>query len=193
MLATCFALSKLIAAMAGSRLFPRILAKKTGDDESPVLALSLVSAIGLLVAILFQRQEGSKIIVYAGSITSLACMCGLITYCIQLFGFMVMRVKLSRIQSVFRSPFGVTGAMLSFMILLVGVGTAQLVPTPLRNINYILVFSFVALPTAYYFLYAKSVQTFSNTEREVLLLAHAEIKNANGTQIALKFVLIAMY
>jgi ethanolamine permease len=180
MLATCYALGKLISAMAGSRLFPNILAKKVGSEETPVPALSVVSLFGLAVAITFQRTVGSKATSLAGSGINLVCMCGLITYCIQLFGFMVMRVKLSRIQSEFRSPFGVVGAVISFVIFLVGIGSAQLVPTPLRNMNNFVVLSFMALPTAYYFWYAKGVQSFSNAEKEVLLLAHAEIKNANG-------------
>jgi amino acid transporter len=180
MMATCFALGKLISAMAGSRLFPRFLAKKVGADESPVPALSLVAFLGLTAGSLFLRMDVGKRAALAAGGASLACMCGLFTYCIQLFGYMVMRMKLSRIQSVFRSPFGVMGGVLSFGAFLVGMVSNQLVSTPLRNLNSIVVVSVVALSTAYYCLYAKDVQTFSNAEREVLLLAHAEIKNANG-------------
>jgi amino acid transporter len=183
MMATCFALGKLISAMAGSRLFPRFLSKKMGSDESPVTALSLVSLVGLSVAVIFLRMEPRRLLALAGSGTSLACMCGLFTYCIQLFGFVVMRVKLSRIESVFQSPFGIMGAMISFGAFLVGMGSDQLVPVSLRNVNSIVVISLVALSTAYYYLYARSVQTFSNAERDVLLLAHAEIKNANGDDV----------
>jgi amino acid transporter len=179
-LATCFALGKLLSSMAGSNLFPRILARKQWDDDTPVYALTTASIISIIATLLFQWFQVGNVTIYAGPGINLVLLCGLITYFIQVFGFMVMRVKLAMIPSMFRSPFGLLGATYAGIAFVVGMVSALYVPP--RQRAFIIVFTviFVLIPTFYYYAYAKHVQTFSDAEKEVMLQAHAEIRNANG-------------
>jgi amino acid transporter len=128
-LATCFALGKLVSSMASSTLFPSSLARKIWSDDCPIQALSVVSFISLLRTLIIQWNRKSGASVYAGPGNSptglnLVVVCGLITYCIQLFGFMVRRLKLAKIPSAFHSPFGILGAVFSFLVFVVGIISA---------------------------------------------------------------------
>jgi ethanolamine permease len=182
--AATFCLGKLLSSMAGSHLFPTVFARRFGNDGSPLYALTAISLIYFIVSLVSEWTAGPTIPDYAGPAVNLVSLCGLITYSIQLFGFVVLRVKLSRIATMFRSPFGMTGAVASLLVFLVGMASALVVPQRQRTQIIVLAALFILIPTAYYYLYAKDMQTFSDPEKEVLLVAHAEIKNANGTLAA---------
>jgi amino acid transporter len=179
-MATTYALGKLTSSMASSNLLPRGLSRKLWAEESPVQALTVATSVSLVLTLACQWFILGSADTYAGEGISIVLLCGLITYAIQLFGFMILRLKLSTIPSSFRSPFGVVGAVYSFVAFLVGMASALYVPPSQRS--HIITGTVVILivPSLYYFLYARHVQTFSESEKAILLLAHAEIKNANG-------------
>jgi amino acid transporter len=180
-MATSFALGKLISSMAGSNLFTRGLSRKLANmEDCPMQALSTVTCISLVVTCAYQWYQGGEFTSFAGTGLNLVLLLGLLTYCIQLYGFLIMRVKLGNIHSEFRSPLGLWGAAYSFLFFLVGMVSALFVPPRQCSVILIVTGVFITVITLYYFMYAQHVQTFSDAEKEVMLIAHAEIKNANG-------------
>jgi amino acid transporter len=180
-MATSFALGKLISSMAGSNLFARGLSRKMSNmDDCPIQALSTVTCVSLVLTYAYQWYQGGGQTSLVGTGLNLVLLMGLITYCIQLYGFMILRLKLSKIHSEFRSPVGLWGAAYSFLLFLVGMVSALFLPPRQCSIILVIAGTFITVITLYYFMYAKHVQTFSDAEKEVMLLAHAEIKNANG-------------
>jgi amino acid transporter len=180
MMGTCFIVGKLVSSLAASNLLPRFLSGRSGPDDISFYASTVTSLIGLLATLTVQWYQ---VLEKAMPQDVLVTICGLITYNIQLFGFLILRVKLSRISSAlghFRSPFGIVGAFFSMLVFLLGISSSLVIIPRARNFMLVLISGFLFLPTVYYFMHAKYVQTFSEAEREVMLQAHAEIKNANG-------------
>lgn len=172
---TCYSITKLIAAMAESRLFPRVLAKRVWSTRTPVYALGLTCCMALLV-LGFMAVAAEK---YFPHFTTITGVFSLLTYCMQLLGFIVLRLKLSAFSREFRSPFGIPGAIFCMIVFLAGICCALSIthrgfPTIVIGIVY------VTVASAYYFWFAKHSQTFSADEKAVVLPAHVGIKNANG-------------
>jgi ethanolamine permease len=178
-LATVYVLGQLIPSMAESNLLPKLFAKKLWKLEWPCyasMAAVTFSFIAVLVCIMFNFQKKRR---WTNSATMIVAMCGMITYCIQLVGFVVLRVKLSKFPRKFTSPFGIPGAIFSFMMFLLGVASVLCIHVERKVILGVTAF-YILVPTVYYFTYAKYVQTFSEAEKAVTLPAHAEIKDVNG-------------
>jgi ethanolamine permease len=166
--ATCYALMKLIASMSRSRLLPGVLSQR------PVFSL-LGGIIASLIALFPAIVDTSILLVWP----SIIGVCALLTYCIQLFSFMVLRLKLDSLPREFRSPFGIFGTIFSTIVFLIGIISGLSVRSEaLTAVSVIVVY--LTLMSLYYRFHAKHVQVFSDAEKLVVLPAHVGILNTNG-------------
>jgi ethanolamine permease len=171
------AYGKLIAAMADSRLFPKKLSYRLPTNKVPVVAMVAGSLIGIVIyAVCLENPKTMK--VWPGIIAIFACL----TYCIQLFGYIVVRTKLGRLERRFRSPFGVVGALYSMIIFII-CAISLLVLHNSSSYNLVVGVGAFALVTAYYYVFGYKNQVFSVEEQLLLMPAHVENLNANGTSL----------
>jgi ethanolamine permease len=178
-MATFFALGKLIPSMADSNLLPKVLSRKLWRTRSPVYAM-LAVLLFVMINLGAARLIGLRDMPAWTTISfMIVTMSGLITYCIQLVGFIELRVKLSRFPREFTSPFGVFWAIFAMLIFLLGIVSILMIRVE-RTAIMAATGVYIVIPTVYYFVYARHQQTFSDAEKAVMLPAHAEVKNANG-------------
>lgn len=171
----CYSLTKLIAAMAESRLFPHVLARRVWSTRTPIFALGVACCAALLILIVMALVDQSDF----PQFSTILGVYALFTYCMQLISFIVLRLKLSSFPREFHSPFGIPGALFCMVIFLAGIACSLAVPH--RTVPTIVVgIIYVAVVSMYYFWFAKHEQTFSVEEKAVVLPAHVGIKNANG-------------
>lgn len=172
---TCYSLTKLIAAMAESRLFPKFLGRRAWNTRTPIFALGAACCISLFV-LLGMGLTAQKDFPH---FTTIIGVYALLTYCMQSVSFIVLRLKLSTFPREFRSPFGIPGAIVCMVVFFAGIGCALSVSK--RTIPAIVVgVVYIVAVSSYYFWFAKHSQTFSAEEKAVVLPAHVGIKNANG-------------
>jgi hypothetical protein len=154
-------------AMSDSKLLPRTLRR-------PLYALlwgnlaSLVSLIPAMVDVTFLLLWPCIIGIYA-----------LLSYCIQIYGFLILRLKLESLPREFRSPFGVAGAAYSFAVFLLGIVSGLSCRAETMT-TIVVIAVYLVVMSVYYHAYAKHAQTFSAAEKILVLPAHVVILNANG-------------
>jgi ethanolamine permease len=173
--AVLYALSKLLASMADSKLLPKALGVRTVSTQVPVRALftgSIFSIITLIVPLLGGR---ALVLLYPNIIV----LCTALTYNIQMVGYIVLKLKLRQFKREFTSPFGVIGAVIvMLMCSLAGICCIAFHSGGITTA--IVIAAFIGMVSALYWFYSRHRQTFSNTEKLVMLPAHAEIRNVNG-------------
>lgn len=172
---TCYSLTKLIAAMAESRLFPKVLARRVWNTQTPIFALGSACITAMIVVVALGLTAPKDFLHFSTIIGVYA----VLTYCMQLVSFIVLRLKLSPFPREFRSPFGILGAIVCMVVFLAGIACALSIGH--RTIPAIAVgLIYVAAVSVYYFWFAKHSQAFSEDEKAVILPAHVGIRNANG-------------
>jgi amino acid transporter len=175
-LTVCYAYSKLIAAMADSKLLPAILSRRTTGTAAPIYSLIFGQVIGLLFCVYAVLLSSD-----AMQWPNITAFCAFITYSIQMCGFVVMKTKLAHFKKEFSSPFGVAGGLFGLLVFVIGMFSCLIY----HNKRLSIVAVYLILVSVYYGVYARHKQTFSNAEQLVVLPAHVEIRNANGEFLAL--------
>jgi ethanolamine permease len=201
------AMSKLLSAMAESRLlFPNWLARKwvhhpvcqLDGNGVYVYALLVGSALGLtalLVPMTFSKHS-------VRSWPNILAACALVRYLLLLIGYFVLRVQLTptlpavnllarRTQPSpradpfprdFYSPFGIYGAVGSFVVFLVGL-VAVLGFREESLTTAIVIASLGIAVSVYYFTVARYEQTYTESEKIIMLPVHAELLSINGSYL----------
>jgi ethanolamine permease len=145
----------------------------------PILSTLLASILAALAYVVYYERSGERM---AFTVAGTVCICCTFVYAVQLIGFITMRLKLSQFHRDFRSPFGVVGAIFSLFWFLLAF-TLELFVRPEGKYTAAVMSVWFVVCTAYYFFIGRHSQVFSEAERTVILPAHAEIKNANGTYL----------
>jgi ethanolamine permease len=162
--------------MADSKLFPSFLSTRTRAANLPLNASIFGQFLALLLSIFGYLFPDAA----ATTWPSLISLFAFFTYIVQLVGFFSLRVKLTRFEREFRSPFGVMGAMFSLLVFAIGI-IASIVES---YYSILVAVIYMGIMSAYYHFWARHSQTFSAAEKLVMLPVHAEIKNANGKPFA---------
>jgi amino acid transporter len=149
----------------------------TGCGTGVLLYATLFgSALSSIAYVVYVKCYNNRM---AYTATSVFCVCALLTYTVQLIGFITLRFKLSQFPRAFNSPFGITGAVLSLLWFLLGLVVVLFIRPEAKYTASSMAVWFVVCSGYYYFV-GRHNQMFSETEKAVLLPAHAEVRNANG-------------
>jgi ethanolamine permease len=115
-----FAFSRQIYSLARAGYYLPVLSLTHGVRKTPYVALLGGSSLGLcvLAAVWFTRgpEEGSLLI--GGSLLNMAVFGAMISYALQAWSFIVLRFKRPELSRPYRSPFGVSGAVVTIVLAL---------------------------------------------------------------------------
>jgi hypothetical protein len=163
---------KLLQSLANSNLVPSMFNLK--DNKSPHKAIVIATVISFLFCCV---ALSNKLI--SDSMNNIAILAEFCTNISTLLGFIMMRLKYSSISRGFQSPFGVTGAIISIVIFLLGfislVGNFQ----DDYDVSFVCVLLIMGLLSLYYYFVAEKTQKFSMDEEQSLLKLHVININKN--------------
>jgi ethanolamine permease len=175
----CYALSKLICALAESHLFPHYFARRREATDVPMRAM----ALGLVLALLSILLPAFVNIMWLLQWPNIIAILVLLVDSTQLIGYVVLRFKLSSFPRQFVSPFGVYGAAIAFTAFLLSL-IASIGFRENSSISDGVIAIFLITVTAIYYCVAKYFQEFSAVEKAVMVPVHTEILTANRKSIS---------
>ena len=119
--AIIFAFGRQIYSLSRAGYFPRFLSVTHGRHHTPQLALLSGSLIGLGVMLfiwtLYGQEKGGAFI--GAALLNMAVFGAMISYVMQAFSFILLRIRLPDIERPYRSPFGIPGALVTLVIAVV--------------------------------------------------------------------------
>jgi len=173
-----FAYGKLIYFLASSGLLPRMLCWKWKSRDTPVAAIVVGSILSYAVClvILFFPSLGVDL-------DNVCLVPAFIGYCLQCVGYLYLKTKFQKIKRLFHSPFGISGAVFSFVVF----SCALVSAAGFQRDRYIALLSNICVCVVlsiYYFTIVKFSQTFSAEEQRIF--GNADIISKNITVAALQ-------
>lgn len=166
-----FAYGRLMSCMARSCLLPTILTWSFGARETPIFALVIGSA--LIFFILLSIHDNETVIASLNATARLAsytCYVGLLA------SFIMLRVKFPNMERYFRNPFGISGAVYSLLIAILGMFGTLLFDKTLDKVQTVYIFfGFLVICSLYYFTVAYRRQKYSTEEMKALFTLHVAI------------------
>ncbi|DAZ94015.1 TPA: hypothetical protein N0F65_001626, partial [Lagenidium giganteum] len=159
--------TRLLHAMASSRLLPHVLATRSKRYGTAYVAMIVGTVISCIVCVVVLQ------LATLGSILlSVALLFSFMSYTGQCIGYISLKLSyLSTHRSEFKNPFGILGAVYAICVWLVGI--VSLMFCQGNGGKEIIVFGVIVVAIAvFYQVYSKKRQTFSEQENKVLLVAH---------------------
>ena len=112
-----FAFGRQIFSLSRAGYFPKFLSLTHPTRHTPYLALISGAALGLAVLLgVHYLQPGQQEEVIGGMLLSMAVFGAVISYVLQMSSFILLRLRLPRIERPYRSPLGVPGAVVALVI-----------------------------------------------------------------------------
>lgn len=163
-----YVLAKQVHAMAKSGLLPAWLKITTGTEEGEgtplfaLLAVMVFAACGLFYAWAVDPYM---------LLTRLTILAGCVVYLCMFTCYIVFKTRFSNLERKFRSPLGITGAVIGIAIF--GFTLIVLIFFHREEYQITIVFlAYVVIMSLYYYYYAEVHQTFSATEQKVFFKAY---------------------
>lgn len=160
-----YAYSKLLAALARSKLIPSFLAHKSRFG-SPYLVIWAGSTISYCISLLTLFVP-----LVSANLYNVCILCGFTTYLAQCSGFIYFRLKFPMMPRGFVSPLGLAGAVFSMAVWLMGIISIIFLQSD-KNFSLLVCAAFFIACNFYYNFYAQAGQTFSEEERNFMFAAH---------------------
>ena len=160
-----FMYGKIMMSMSNSKLLPAFLGYRHPTTRAPYMALIVGSIVSFGVALVCLYYPTF----YNGSF-NICILSASFDYIWQLGAFILLRTKYQTIKCDFLSPLGVYGAvwgMLVFALNIIAIVAFQVDQSAL-----IVVAGIYAALTVWYFIYAKSRQSFSEEEKNTFFTIH---------------------
>ncbi|KAJ0396468.1 hypothetical protein ATCC90586_003936 [Pythium insidiosum] len=161
---------QLIAAMATSRLLPARLARPMDSAaamKTPLAAIVVGSVLSYACCLLVAFTPS-----LADYLFNVCILSAFMSYTGQCIGYISLKRNYKNIKSsVFRSPFGIAGAVYSMMVWTLAIVSVVAFQGH-GGIEIGAFVAIVALLSLYYFAWARRRQTFSAQENRVMLVAH---------------------
>ena len=122
--AIIFASGRQIYSLSRAGYFPHFLSVTHGRHKTPNVALIAGALIGLAVMlVVWFRMGGEQAGAFIGGVLlNMAVFGAMFSYLLQGLTFIQLRRKFPKIERPYRSPFGVTGAVLTVIIALITIG-----------------------------------------------------------------------
>ncbi|DAZ95102.1 TPA: hypothetical protein N0F65_001704 [Lagenidium giganteum] len=159
--------TKLIRAMASSRLIPPVLATKNERYGTYHVAVIAGAVAGYVVCLMVYLVPGTSSYTFDVNL-----MFAFMSYTGQCIGYISLRVKYPSLRkSEFRSPFGIAGAAFSLVIWVLGIISISWCQSE-HHVELIIFLVIILCVSLFYHVYSKSRQIFSDGENKVLLVAH---------------------
>ena len=163
-----YAYTKRIKSLGRSSLIPSFLGKSILRQESGDVAVICGSIVSMGCLVVFQEISSID-----GFIVCVLCSC--LTYCLTFVSYMIFCIQFNQFSREFKSPFGLIGAIVGFVIfLLVFLGCAAFQDSVSSLICFLI---FLAVILSYYFIVVKHQQFFSEEEQSVLLPFYTAKRN----------------
>jgi amino acid transporter len=156
---------KLVQSLTNSNIFPALFDVK--NNVSPNHAMIIATVISFIFCLM--GLISTKI---SSSLNNIAILAEFLTNMCTLVGYVLLKIKFSGINRKFESPFGICGAIFSFIIFLLGIVSLVGDFQNDGGVSAIIVFGIGVFLSFYYFLYAKKIQTFSIDEQQSLFKFH---------------------
>ncbi|GLD95533.1 hypothetical protein PINS_up004211 [Pythium insidiosum] len=162
-----WAASKLVNAMASSKLLPPVLAIKSSRFGTPHVAIVLNAVIGYGVCIMVKFAPQTK-----GYILPVCLLFAFASYSGQCLGYISLKITCPLMnQSAFKSPFGIAGAVYALCVYVMGI-VAILGFQGNNGVEALFFLVVLLVLVVYYQLVSKHRQIMSEEESKVLLVAH---------------------
>jgi len=173
-----FAYGRLIVSMARSNLFPTALKATYGKFQTPFISIISGSLFGyaLCIAVYFDHHLFEYIF-------HVSMLCGYTEYIAQFIGYMIFLNEHGTQARLFRSPFGVYGAVYGLIMALVGAISIIAFQTD-DSVSFYIFAALFMLFTVYYHGYAKHKQSYSSEEKNVYFKCHVREFNKHKSKAA---------
>ena len=168
-----FAYGRQIFSLSRAGYFPRWLSVTHGRRQTPHRALWLGAAIGYGVALAVHRLGPSHPV--GAVLLNLAVFGAVISYALQMISFVLLRVRLPQIPRPYRSPLGVSGAVIALAISLVTLGSLFASDPVYRRVA-IAAFVWVALGLLYFAIWGRRRLVRSPEEEFALRAARGDFE-----------------
>ena len=168
--------AKLMQAMADSNLLPKICmvhAHKPGMKQSLTPAILVGCFLSYVLCII--NYYFSSV-----DLTIIPILLGFITYLSNLYAYAKLKTDFSTVHREFECPFGLYGAVYAATIFLLGIISIAGFIDDDYTVIYVL--GLVFLLSVYYFMFAISTQTFSESEQKSLLVLYVMVMNKKMRQ-----------
>jgi ethanolamine permease len=109
-----FAYGRQIYSLSRAGYFPRWLSLTHAELQTPHLALLAGAALGYGVALAIHRLGPEHPV--GAVLLNMAVFGAVISYCLQMLSFVLLRRRLPHMERPYRSPFGIPGAVVAFAI-----------------------------------------------------------------------------
>jgi len=116
-----FAYSRIIYALSRAGYLPRFLSL-TSSRKAPYLAIVIPAILGIITVIVYNRQDPANALLV---LTEMSVFGALTTYVLMMIAYIMLRRKEPNVERPYRSPLGITGAVVALIIALVA-AVAQL-------------------------------------------------------------------
>ena len=160
-----FMYGKIMMSMSNSKLLPAFLGYRHPTTRAPYMALMVGSIVSFGVALVCLYYPSF----YNGSF-NICILSASFDYIWQLGAFILLRTKYQTIKCDFLSPFGLYGAVWSILVFALNV--LAIVAFQVDQSALIVVAGIFAALTVWYFVYAKSRQSFSEEEKNTFFTIH---------------------
>ncbi|MEM9191707.1 MAG: ethanolamine permease [Myxococcota bacterium] len=112
-----FAYGRQVYSLSRAGYFPRVLSRTHPTRKTPVVALIVGAAIGYVVAFVIHSLGQDHPV--GAVLLNMAVFGAVLSYMLQMVSFILLRVRFPTIERPYRSPFGIPGAVITFLIALV--------------------------------------------------------------------------
>jgi ethanolamine permease len=173
-----FAFSRIIYALSRAGYLPRFLSL-TGSRRSPYLAIVIPAILGLVAAILANRQSDPVNAILI--LTEMSVFGALTTYVLMMAAFIILRQKEPNVARPYRSPLGIPGAVIALVIAVVA-GIAQLAyDLQGARAGVLAVLATLVVGYIYFWLYSRHRLVAEAPEEEFALIEKAEAELDTAT------------
>ena len=160
-----FMYGKIIMSLSNSKLLPEFLSYRHPTTRAPYTALIVGSVISYCVCIACLYYPSF----YAGSF-NICILSASFDYVWQLVGFILLRTKYQTIKCDFLSPLGIHGAVWAILVFTLNI--IAVIAFQVDQSALIVVAGIYAALTVWYYVYAKSRQSFSEEEKNTFFTIH---------------------
>lgn len=174
--AIIFAYGRQIYSLSRAGYFPRFLSVTHGTHQTPQVALLAGTALGLgvmmFVWFVYGQEKGGAFI--GGALLNMAVFGAMISYVMQAVSFILLRIDMPHIERPYRSPFGITGALITLAIAIVTI-SFQITDATFQ-VPVLLVAAYYVLMIAYFAVFGRTKLVLSPEEEFAMSHGKADYK-----------------
>eukprot|EP01038_Epipyxis_sp_PR26KG_P001928 gene1928-2727_t len=171
-----FAYGQQISSMSRSGLFPKLLGKSYGQQNTPYAALITGSIISYFIMLACHLTDNADFIFQIFSI----CIIGsFAVYISLLVCYIIFKTKFSSLQRKYTSPFGIYSAVYGIIVFSIALVAAAFFQDDGYS-GFTIFSGIIVVVTLYYIFVARTTQYFSDEEKAVMLIGYVIKSNTRS-------------